>query len=401
MRQRDLAGRDRAEVEDADGAVRAVLGRRLAAEHVDRALRWSRRARPPRRTSRTIVSAGASPASTQPLTRPQQWSSERCTSRIRSSSSKIAASAPTFAVTYPRSWASRVPDLLGRERERRFVALDREREQPLVALPVVGIVGVEQAGAGDGLELVEEMEEVDPETVLTTRPGPVQPSRREQVSGGHQRTRTPGDRRRGRRPPPDRAEGHPHPADRGPGQGGAVRRARARTGCSARSCSTSTPESGALAIEALSRGAATALLVDRDPLAVDAIRRNLRSTGLTRPGPGAAPRGRVGGPGDAADRTRPFDLVFCDPPYDQPAGKLAGVLAALAEPGWVAPEGTDRGRAGRVGRPAAAPARLGSHVVDGSTGIRSSCSSPPRRSTDRNQEHRSWPPHSARARSTR
>jgi 16S rRNA (guanine966-N2)-methyltransferase len=97
--------------------------------------------------------------------------------------------------------------------------------------------------------------------------------------------------------------------------------------------------SGALAIEALSRGGATALLVDRDPLAVDAIRRNLRSTGVhdrarvQRRGVGTVVRGSP--PSDA-----PFDLVFLDPPYDQPAGKLAEVLAALDEPGWLAPEST-------------------------------------------------------------
>jgi 16S rRNA (guanine966-N2)-methyltransferase len=97
--------------------------------------------------------------------------------------------------------------------------------------------------------------------------------------------------------------------------------------------------SGALAIEALSRGAARAVLVDRDPLAVDAIRRNLRSTRLAdrarvqRRGVGAFVRAEP--PPEA-----PFGLVFCDPPYDQPAGKLAGVLAALAEPGWVEPGGT-------------------------------------------------------------
>jgi 16S rRNA (guanine966-N2)-methyltransferase len=97
--------------------------------------------------------------------------------------------------------------------------------------------------------------------------------------------------------------------------------------------------SGALAIEALSRGAATAVLVDRDPLAVDAIRRNLRTTGLTdrarvqRRGVGSVVRGMP--PTDA-----PFDLVFCDPPYDQPAGKLAGILEALSVPGWVAADGT-------------------------------------------------------------
>jgi 16S rRNA (guanine966-N2)-methyltransferase len=97
--------------------------------------------------------------------------------------------------------------------------------------------------------------------------------------------------------------------------------------------------SGALAIEALSRGASNALLIDRDPLAVDAIRRNLSSTGFAerahvqRRAVGAVVRG----PAPAA---APFDLVFCDPPYDQPAGKLAGVLAALAEPGWLAEDGT-------------------------------------------------------------
>jgi 16S rRNA (guanine966-N2)-methyltransferase len=97
--------------------------------------------------------------------------------------------------------------------------------------------------------------------------------------------------------------------------------------------------SGALAIEALSRGSSRALLVDRDPLAVDAIRRNLRTTGLSdratvqRRGVGAVVRGGL--PPDA-----PFGLVFCDPPYDQPAGKLGGVLAALAEPGWIEPGGT-------------------------------------------------------------
>jgi 16S rRNA (guanine966-N2)-methyltransferase len=97
--------------------------------------------------------------------------------------------------------------------------------------------------------------------------------------------------------------------------------------------------SGALAIEALSRGSARAVLVDRDPLAVDMIRRNLHTTGLTdrarvqRRGVTAFVRAEP--PPDA-----PFDLVFCDPPYDQPAGELAGVLAALTAPEWVRPTGT-------------------------------------------------------------
>jgi 16S rRNA (guanine(966)-N(2))-methyltransferase RsmD len=93
--------------------------------------------------------------------------------------------------------------------------------------------------------------------------------------------------------------------------------------------------SGALGIEALSRGAASALLVDRDPLAVDVIRRNLRHTALAdrarvqRRGVGTLVRGAP--PPDA-----PFDLVFCDPPYDEPGPKLGAVLDALAAPGWLA-----------------------------------------------------------------
>jgi 16S rRNA (guanine966-N2)-methyltransferase len=113
--------------------------------------------------------------------------------------------------------------------------------------------------------------------------------------------------------------------------------------------------SGALAIEALSRGAASALLVDRDPLAVDAIRRNLSTTKL---GDRARVQNRgVGAVVRAAPPSgAPFDLVFCDPPYDQPAGKLAGVLAALAEPGWVAPDGTVVvERAASAGPPLLAP----------------------------------------------
>jgi 16S rRNA (guanine966-N2)-methyltransferase len=93
--------------------------------------------------------------------------------------------------------------------------------------------------------------------------------------------------------------------------------------------------SGALGIEAVSRGATSALLVDRDPLAVDAIRRNLRTTGLKdrarvqRRGVGTLVRAAP--PPDA-----PFDLVFCDPPYDEPGPKLGAVLDALAAPGWLA-----------------------------------------------------------------
>ena len=90
---------------------------------------------------------------------------------------------------------------------------------------------------------------------------------------------------------------------------------------------------GALAIEALSRGAATAMIVERDPRAVDAIRRNLVSTRTTdratlqRRGFASYLQGRVPG--------NPFDLVFLDPPYELNGQELARILELLAQPGWL------------------------------------------------------------------
>jgi 16S rRNA (guanine966-N2)-methyltransferase len=78
--------------------------------------------------------------------------------------------------------------------------------------------------------------------------------------------------------------------------------------------------SGALGIEALSRGAESAVFVDRDAQAVAAIERNLAAVGA---GARVAKQdvgrflGRVEGQ---------YDLVFCDPPYDF-ASRLAGTLA--------------------------------------------------------------------------
>ena len=95
--------------------------------------------------------------------------------------------------------------------------------------------------------------------------------------------------------------------------------------------------SGALAIEALSRGADRALLVDRDRAATEVADRNLATTGLTR-------RARVLTRPVASLLTgalpaeAPFDLVCCDPPYDMPVSELELVLAGLRRPGWVHPE---------------------------------------------------------------
>jgi 16S rRNA (guanine966-N2)-methyltransferase len=78
--------------------------------------------------------------------------------------------------------------------------------------------------------------------------------------------------------------------------------------------------SGALGIEALSRGAESAVFVDRDPRAVAAIERNLESLGLQETVV------RQDAVRFMARAEGMFDLVFCDPPYDS-ASRLAGPLA--------------------------------------------------------------------------
>jgi len=85
--------------------------------------------------------------------------------------------------------------------------------------------------------------------------------------------------------------------------------------------------SGAAAIEALSRGAARAVLVERDDAAVAVIRENLRRTGLAA---GATVIRRevlavLRDPGMRADR---FDLAIVDPPYAETALRDA-ILAIL------------------------------------------------------------------------
>ena len=92
--------------------------------------------------------------------------------------------------------------------------------------------------------------------------------------------------------------------------------------------------SGALGLEALSRGARFALFVEDQVAARAAIRRNVEALGLT----GTTKIWRrdatkLGDPG----RLAPFDLVFCDPPYGKGLGEQA--LEAAAEAGWMAPEG--------------------------------------------------------------
>ena len=88
---------------------------------------------------------------------------------------------------------------------------------------------------------------------------------------------------------------------------------------------------GALALEALSRGARYAVLIEEDAAARAAIRRNVEAlslTGVTKIWRRDATRlGEAG-------TLQPFDLVFCDPPYGKGLGERA--LASAATGGWLA-----------------------------------------------------------------
>lgn len=90
---------------------------------------------------------------------------------------------------------------------------------------------------------------------------------------------------------------------------------------------------GASGIEALSRGAAFAMFVDRAPAVIETIERNLERTRL-------ADRAEVQRAGVARFLARddrpgaPYDLVICDPPYDTGPPELDEALERLAS-GWL------------------------------------------------------------------
>jgi 16S rRNA (guanine966-N2)-methyltransferase len=86
--------------------------------------------------------------------------------------------------------------------------------------------------------------------------------------------------------------------------------------------------SGALGLEALSRGAASCLFVENDRAALDAIRANIAALG-------AQGRSRVeaGSVMSLRAAPQPLDLVLLDPPYGTGAGQVA--LDRLLRLGWI------------------------------------------------------------------
>ncbi len=92
--------------------------------------------------------------------------------------------------------------------------------------------------------------------------------------------------------------------------------------------------SGAVGLEAVSRGAAVALIVESDRRAAAVIRTNIASLGLR----GAQLRTtRVERLAGGAPPDGPYDIVFADPPYAVSDQEIAGQLDALHTAGWFAP----------------------------------------------------------------
>jgi 16S rRNA (guanine966-N2)-methyltransferase len=92
--------------------------------------------------------------------------------------------------------------------------------------------------------------------------------------------------------------------------------------------------SGALGLEALSRGAGSVVFVESAPGVLPVLKDNLAAVGL--------PGGRViAGSVPTVVRGAPpaqFDVVLADPPYATPVEEVVGVLRALVDGGWLAPE---------------------------------------------------------------
>lgn len=92
---------------------------------------------------------------------------------------------------------------------------------------------------------------------------------------------------------------------------------------------------GTVGLEALSRGAARVLFVERDARTLSVLRDNLRALAL----PGAMVRAERVERLAAEPADRAYDVVFADPPYRTVSADLAVVLESLRTGGWLASTG--------------------------------------------------------------
>lgn len=91
--------------------------------------------------------------------------------------------------------------------------------------------------------------------------------------------------------------------------------------------------SGALGLEALSRGASSVLFVESDDTAATVIAANIASLGVR----GARVRRGAVATVLAGGAAQPIDLVFADPPYDVDTAQVGDMLVALDAGGWAMP----------------------------------------------------------------
>jgi 16S rRNA (guanine966-N2)-methyltransferase len=92
---------------------------------------------------------------------------------------------------------------------------------------------------------------------------------------------------------------------------------------------------GAIGLEALSRGAARAVLVDNDPAALAVIRHNMALCGFNE----AAQCLRLNLPGGLDRIPGPFDIVFADPPYAYTPAETEALMQGLSTHNLVASGG--------------------------------------------------------------
>jgi 16S rRNA (guanine966-N2)-methyltransferase len=121
--------------------------------------------------------------------------------------------------------------------------------------------------------------------------------------------------------------------------------------------------SGALGIEALSRGAAEATFVDSAPAAIRALRANLQTLGATAEVRRADARRFLGGASAAA---RQYDLVFLDPPYrlaGRLGSELTAALPAVLAPGAAVVAESDRRAPLELGLPILDERRYGDTLI--------------------------------------